>query len=832
MNKRFAFACDNRWFLAILLVVLVCNIGGNSVWAQSRVVDPTDPNQSLPPVIVGLGQWELISTFLPDGSRVATYSGGIWVGQRRNQDGSLLSLSAENAVVFFAGDPIMDSTASRPSDPNRTAMQRLGDVVSGVYLEGDVSMSITGLRAEMPGEYRITAEKVYYDFTGQRALVIDATMRIATDPALPFYLRAARIRQVSMNEFLIEKLKLSNDEFYQPHVWLGARQAGLSAVDVDGEAPQSLNQVDHYGFDLEDVTINLGEVPVFYWPRLAGSTVKTDAPIKSFGTSYSSRYGGVLETEWHLASLLGLAQPKGVESVLRVDEFTKHGPGGGIDLDYTQDLYRGLFRSYVIDDHGEDRLGKYGPRHDIEPSQTLRGRTHWQHRQYLPYDWQGTVEISYLSDPTFLENWEEKEFDTEKEQETLVYLKQQRDNWAFDFTSKWHLNEFDYTMTELPTAGIHVAGQDIFETFTYYHDGYVSRVSERAGDRQVSGMQEDLESWLLPDVLDERDYAFAVSRHELALPIHLGSFSFVPTVIGTYVYDDTAEENSFFQGAGGFRASTQFHHIDRTVQSRMFDLDEIRHIVTPEVSVFWTDSDLTEEAHQDIFNFTLRQRWQTKRGPAGNKRSVDVFRLDAGVTLVDPEVSDTELPNKFFFSTPEPQYGMMPLENADFYNLGLSRRRQINQNLASHTTVDWTWMISDTTAYLGGFNYNMNDGDISEAHSSIAVQRIGRTSYYVGHMYLHDADRFRDMDAQFLTGGMSYRLNSKYSIALGHQFDIERGVDAHTQLVIVRQFPHWFGAFSLNIDPSKDQYSLSVTFWPAGYDKIALGSRRFTRLGW
>ncbi|MCP4711315.1 MAG: hypothetical protein GY869_22065, partial [Planctomycetes bacterium] len=440
---------QKRWFLGILFILFIGTIGIERVRGQNIGVDPTDPNQSFSPVIVPLGQWELISTFLPDGSRVATYSGGIWVGQRRNQDGSLLTLSAQNAVVFFAGDPIMDPATPRPSDPNRTDIQRLSDVVSGVYLEGDVSMAITGLQAEKPGEYRIAAEKLYYDFTGQRALIIDARMRIASDPALPFYVRAERIRQVSMNEFLLEKLKLSNDEFYQPHVWLGARRAGLSAADIDGEAPQSLNQVDHYGFDLEDVTINLGDVPVFYWPRLAGNTIKTDAPIKSFGTSYSSRYGVVLETEWHLASLLGLAQPKGVDSVLRLDEFTKRGPGGGIDLDYSQDLYRGLFSSYIINDKGEDRLGRYDPRHDIEPSQTLRGRTHWQHRQYLPYDWQGTVEVSYLSDPTFLESWEEKEFDTEKEQETLIYLKQQRDNWAFDFTSKWHLNDFDYTMTEL-----------------------------------------------------------------------------------------------------------------------------------------------------------------------------------------------------------------------------------------------------------------------------------------------------------------------------------------------------------------------------------------------
>ncbi|KPK75069.1 MAG: hypothetical protein AMJ79_12575 [Phycisphaerae bacterium SM23_30] len=792
-----------------------------------------EPNQVSFPVIQPLGRWELMSELQPDGSRVVTYTGGVLVIQRRPAEETILTLKAQNAVAFLPASRPIGGGQGRVRDPNQTEMERLSEAVSGIYLEGDVVMETGDFGIGERGNFRFTAEKLYYDFVHQRALGLDGVLRLELpDPAIPFYVRAQRIRQLSEYYFRAEELKLSNDEFYQPHVWLGASRADIAAVDAAGGVPSRLSEIDHYRFDLRDVTANLEDLPVFYWPQVKGDNVGVDAPLSSVRTGYSSIWGLSFESEWDLASLFGLPQPPGYDSVLRIDEFTKRGPAGGVELDYTHDFYRGNLRSYIVDDKGEDRLGRYDLRHDIEPTRPLRGRARWQHRQFLPLDWQGTVEISYLSDPTFLESWEEREFDTDKEQETLIYLKQQRDQWAFDFLSKWSLNDFEYTMKELPTAGFHVAGQDLFDIFTYYHNGFVSRVSERAGDREVPGLSGSYEPWALPYFTDQRDHAFAVSRHELSLPIHLWGFNIAPTVIGTYVYDDAAAADSFVQGAGGVRASTQFHRIDNSVKSRLWDLDRVRHIIVPEVSAFWVDSDQTETEPYDVFNFSVRQRWQTKRGAEGAKRSVDFLRFNAQVTLVGPDEDDVGFPNKFFFSAPEPQFGMQPFMNADFMNLGLARRERINQSLASHTTCDWSWLISDTTAFLGGVNYNMNDGVVSQAYSSLAVQRGGRTSYYIGDFYLRDADAFRDTDGHFLTAGLSYRLNRKYSFSLAHQFDVERTVDTHTQLALVREFPHWFGAFVVNLDPARDRYSFSVSFWPAGYDKIALGARRFARLGW
>jgi len=757
-----------------------------------------------------------ISRRQPDGNDVFVCTGGIYAyrtippGDIADEQ-SLLELSARSAVVFYSQKELLDSPA-----PQRR-------VVSGIYLEGDVV-----LQAHY---HTITAERLYYDFTHDHALVIDPVLRSQLPGRnLPLHLRAASLRQFSLDHFAAEQLKLSNDEFYRPNVWLGAERAELALTrDVE-------NKTLRFAYDLQNVTANLGDLPFWWWPHAAGSTQKTPLPIERIHTSYDSQYGLSFETEWSLAWLLGLAEPPGVDSTLRLDEFSRRGPAAGIDIDYIDREYFGSLAAYIVHDEGRDDLGDLAARDDVIPPRPLRGRARWRHRHYLPQNWQSVFEISYLSDPDFLEAWEEKQFDTDKEQETLVYFKQQRDNWAFDFLAKWQLNDFDYTLTELPTAGFHIAGQDILETLTYYHDGYVSRLAERAGNRDVPGFSGAYEPSVLPAMLDQDAYAFAISRHELALPLHFGSLHFSPVLIGTYVLDDHRPDHSFLQGAAGFRAATQLWHIDNSVRSRFWDLDRMRHIIIPQASVFWVDSDLSGADHRDVFNFSLRQRFQTIRGAPDHRHSVDWLRWDISATLVDNDLDDTELPARFFFDRPEPQFGKTPFINADFANLSLARREQIDRNLSDHLTTDWTWLISGATAFSGGLNYNMHDGVVSRTDAGFAVQRSPRTAYYFGHRYLHDVDIFDkynhgdNRDSNLLTAAWSYRLNRKYTFALTHQYDLGRNTDSYSQATIVRKFRHWYGAFSFGFDAARNDMSIMLSFWPQGFEKIAIGSRRFTRL--
>ena len=57
-----------------------------------------------------------------------------------------------------------------------------------------------------------------------------------------------------------------------------------------------------------------------------------------------------------------------------------------------------------------------------------------------------------------------------------------------------------------------------------------------------------------------------------------------------------------------------------------------------------------------------------------------------------------------------------------------------------------------------------------------------------------------------------------------------RTTDSYSEGVIVRKFNHWYGAFSVGYDAGRDNFSFAISFWPEGFDKLVIGTRRFTHL--
>jgi lipopolysaccharide assembly outer membrane protein LptD (OstA) len=167
---------------------------------------------------------------------------------------------------------------------------------------------------------------------------------------------------------------------------------------------------------------------------------RPDLPIKSIHLGHDSIWGTFTETRWYLARLLGLQESEGTDSTLALDYYSKRGFGGGIETEYTRENYFGRSLGYMIHDSGEDRLSR--TRRNLEPEQELRGRFNWQHRQFLPYNWQLTAEVSYLSDKNFLESYYRSEFYVGKQQENIFHAKRIEDNWGLSFLGKTRTNDF------------------------------------------------------------------------------------------------------------------------------------------------------------------------------------------------------------------------------------------------------------------------------------------------------------------------------------------------------------------------------------------------------
>lgn len=755
---------------------------------------------------------------------VVTADGNVYVTQGLLDSADFIEARADAAVLFLGekarldrlaeieqaksksngaaktGPPKAGSGFAEPSggDAESPFGGRLGEFVTGVYLEGNVVLS--------QGERMIRASRLYYDFEQNRALFLDAVFRgFVPERDLPIYVRAAAIRQLSTTEFEATQANISSSPFHTPHVQIGADKVLLydrTPRDESGRVTGVLaGRYEAYG-----PTFKLEDVPILYWPYTQGDFRQTENLLRGARFGYSGDRGVYAETKWQLFNLLGLRTPEGFDAALRLDWMTERGPGIGTDIDYKTEDYYGLFRGYYIHDEGEDELG---PFRSGKPDTENRGRVTWRHRQFLPEDWELTLELSYLSDPHFLEEYFQREFDTEKEQESLVYLKKQRDNWAFTLLSQWRLNDFLTQTEHLPDIGFNWIGEPIGEFASIFSESHAGYARYRPDHRRFFDSHR-------ADNTEPSDLTFrAVTRDEIDVPIKLGPVNVVPYAAGRLGrWDGTPFDGSVTQdyGSVGMRTGTQLWRLDEDVRSRLLDLNGIRHVIKPEITAWLAaanresfdlhpfDPGIEDADDFSGASFAVRQRWQTKRGGPGRWRVVDWVTWDIEANIFDNAPHGEQPTGHFYDSRPE------------------------NSIARNHVRSNMSYRLSDTTAIFTDLNWDLNDGDLDRFNVSYAVERTPRFSYFVGYRRIHETD------SNLFGVGANYQINSKHTVAVRELFDLDRGETATFDVILIRRFPGWYAALELGLDDINNNVDLSVTVWPEGLPEAAIGTKRYTGL--
>ncbi|MBI1826961.1 MAG: LPS-assembly protein LptD [Planctomycetes bacterium] len=673
----------------------------------------------------------------------------------------------------------------------------IGDVdVEAAYLEGDVRLS--------QGMNIIRAERVYYDFHHERAVILDAVARSSlAQRNVSLYVRADEIRQLSANEITANNAIITTSEFHTPHYHIGASQVDL----INRTQPDPGGQ--HTGmqagtYKIHDATFNVLGHPILWWPYLQGDVSSSETAIRSTRFGYSSKFGTEFETKWHFFNLLGIETPKGFDSTLTTEYFTKRGPAVGLNAEWEQDRYFGLMKSYAIVDHGEDKLGH---ERDEPTPQGFRDRFLFRHRQYLEDDWQVSLELSYISDKNFLEEYFPKEYENEKEQETILYLKKQRDNWAFTVALQSRLMDFLTQTERYPDFNLEIIGEPIGDAGTWYSENRLGVVRYRAAEQ-------DFRDFLHNGSTPSSGGTFRTdTRQEATFPLDIGTVRAVPFVAGRGTsWSETIDKGGEYRGFAetGIRASSYFWKLYPETRSRLLDIDGIRHVIKPELTV-WTSAanvdredlfqfDDTVEGAQDLSGATVavRQRWQTKRGRDDYRRIVDVFTntLSAG--------------------------GFSNADGNDATNGYASFWRPENSISRNFVNSASTWRINDRTSLMNEINYDISDQRVDVLNLSLAVERSPRFNYVIAYRFIDKAD------SNLLGFDMNYKMTDRYTTAFRELFDLERGQTLEASLAFVRRFPRWYGALSLDLDNSKDDFGVSLSFWPEGLPHTGMASRRFT----
>lgn len=766
-------------------------------------------DQSILPTrgIVSFNYSRIESAPLDEHTRYVALTGGVEVMYQDFQNNRAMTLTAENAVIFVnigRVDELFDGRTLAAED------------VTGVYLEDNVVVS--------DGLYTIRAPRVYIDPRENRAAVLDAVVyTVDVHRRIPLYLRADQLRQESRTSWSGRNVTLTTSEFAEPHFAIRSGRLTFEQI-ADQETGVARQR-----YDAQDNVFTVGPLPVFYWPRLAGD-VGSAPPLERIRVGYRRRDGHFepeIQTRWNLFALAGYEPPDGVALSGDLDYRGDHGVGLGLALRYDVPDMFGRVDGYLLPyDHGTDRIGN---RNDIDFDGDVRGYLSLRHRQYLRNDLELSLELGYVSDPSFLEEFFPDEAYTARPYETSIYFKQQQDDRAFTLLARYDLNDFLPQLAELQAPGYFVEklpeltyrqiGTSLFDNrLTYYTENRLSRLRIRPGDdspreRGFGPRYSQLFFGIAPTTTFSdaitmagipRDYRLRFdSRHELQAPARLGIFDVVPYVAGriTAYDDDFAEfsgedDNYRLWGQIGTRIHTQFVQSFDSVESRLFDLHRMRHIIEPSANIFFIASTIDAQSlpiyDPDVemlekgfgTRLGVRNTFQTQRGGPGRWRSVDWLIIDTNYVFRSDDVEVRTDIARFFDYRPE-------------YSIG-----------GDHLQNDIRWAISDSYALVADVTYSFEDNDVPLWHVGTQIQHTPRFSTFLeyGEIDL--------IDSRLLTWGMNYILTPKYSLSYRQRLNLGESETQDLTLTIERRLPQWRILIQFRHDAVDDEQTVGVALVP------------------
>ncbi|MDO8301831.1 MAG: hypothetical protein Q7T18_01175, partial [Sedimentisphaerales bacterium] len=420
-------------------------------------------------------------------------------------------------------------------------------------------------------------------------------------------------------------------------------------------------------------------------------------------------------------------------------------------------------------------------------------------------------------------------------QETYLHLKRIQDNWGLSLLAKWRINDFQDELEELPLIEYHRTAESVFDNkFTLYSDTQLANFRQRIGNDE-------------PISMSQKSYAFASSRNELDLPFAVDTWKFVPYAAGTVGYDDRSGfQNTLVDGqdigpAGnyttgigevGTRFSTQYWTVYPDARSRLFDVNEIRHLIKPYFAgaAYSATDDVMEDEQHNVINVGTLQRWQTRRGP--KQEAVDWMRLDTSFTFVDNEADSTSGSNPFVWNKP-----LVPLRvlsapgifNGDLSmsNPTLTRFEQWGPQRDTFNS-DYVWRVTDTLAVLSDMTYDLKSSEVQQLDVGYSHLVFPHLSYYLGSRYLRNTQVLNEHGSNAVTAAVTYIIDPRYTITFAQQYDFDYEASLRSEVTILRQYHRIYYGLSFSADESLDRQTIMLSIWPQGVPELAVGSRRYT----
>lgn len=732
-----------------------------------------------------------------DTENVITVIGHVVLELRSTTGVDDMQLTAERAVVFLDPGSIRDMAAGKVETQD----------IRGIYLEGNVVVDSNH------GQYIVRSPQAYYDFTTDRAMLLEAVLRTyAKQGKVPLFVRADEMRQVAINEWTAEGVQVSTSSFATPDLAIGSKHLTLTQLEEGDVFIQSTHN-----------TLRMGGTPVAYWPYYEGEAA--EIPLHKIKYGYKKTVGSLIETQWDLFTLLGVKQPKGFAVDLRLDGYKERGAGIGVDVEYVFGSHKGTFDSYLLSDSGTQKTNS-GKKMSVQDQQ--RGYVLWNNQTRLGNYWTLQGQLSYISDPTFMSVWRQSDFTNRREYETGLYAKYQKNNGAFTALATYDLNGFisnswllasrQYSVEKSPELGLFRYGDSLFnDAITWSSETRLTRermVFQKGTplsnglkrnafafpDGTILGNNEAFTDLLTAEGLDQGFNDRLTTRHEFSAPFSIGSIQLAPFAslqANVQFGDDdsapNADDTQWFSTVG-IRASTQFHRIYNDVDNVLLDLHRLRHIIEPYATV-WHGSGSVDPMSIQQYNalvdnvstgtagwFGIRNRLQTWRGGPGRWYEIDWLTLDVAVLTVDGNATRR-------YDTPQ------------FFNW-----RPEYSALEDSVMASSIWQVSDGIALLGNGTWLSDNG------------RMIRGS--VGAELDHGKDvrtfiEYRELavnDDQYLSVGVNYKLSKRYSVNCRPTWNMKNDELQSLRLNLTRHYPDFDLVGQITHSSIRDETQYGIGF--------------------
>ena len=451
------------------------------------------------------------------------------------------------------------------------------------YLEGDVIFS--------KGTRIINAQRMFYDVESQRGTILKADMRTNVSGINgPVRVKADVVQQLGENEIQAYGTAVTTSRLGVPRYWLQSESINLRQTQVapvfdptTGVAATNLsNGLSNFQRDAPTTDFTLdgqrnriyaGGVPVFAWPRIQTTLGNSTLYLESFNINSDSVFGTQIRTGWDLYQVLGIQPAAGTEWIGNVDYLSERGLALGSEFKYQRDgLFgipgraAGFYESWYIDDDGTDNLGR--GRTALIPEEDIRGRTILQHRHDFAPGYQLRAELGYISDRNFLEQFYEREWDTNKDATTGFWLERNVGTNSYNLTGDLQVNDF-FTQTSGIEYSQFKLGEPVFNNRGIWH------ASAHAGYqrlRQADTPTDPIDAASFDPLAWEADVDgfTAGTRQEIDFPMQIGPTKVVPYLLGDVSYWQEALDGEDLVrafGQVGVRASLPVWRVDPSIKS-------------------------------------------------------------------------------------------------------------------------------------------------------------------------------------------------------------------------------------------------------------------------